>query len=347
VCAHEVAVRKVKGCGRERPTLVSLYALMYEYSIDDLVLMLSALLTSSNMANFAKAPYGAISDRDFIVSITVSLDGLHKLGTAIELDSSLLQQISDLRRETESGTCDRPAIVLTERLASIIRGVHENLRSRRFMYVPRDQSLYWDNIDLFGDDFIIGFPLAALLEMIEAGNCYAAGRWTACVFHSMRVAEHGLRSLAKRLKVKLTDKRKSCPLEYGDWDKVITAIRNRIKDIRLLPRGPKKERELQFFSESADHCEYMKDIWRNEISHSRRRSTKPESAAVLNRVKEFVTPLAKPQADEAVRKRIREAKIKSLGRVVTLKELMEREGQEVFKKYGNPPLRHGTKESIS
>ena len=328
-----------------RIALVSLYELMFEYSIDDLVLMVSGLLTSSNMANFAKAPSDPIADRDFIVAITVCLDGLHKLGSAIELDSSLLSQISDLRGETESGACALPAILLKDRLATIIKGVNDNLRSRKFMYVPRDQAAYWDNIDLFGDDFVIGFPKAALLEMMEAGNCYAAGRWTACVFHSMRVAEYGLRGLARRLKVTITHKGKQCPLDYGDWDTVITAIKNKIRDIRQKPRGPKRERELQFFSEAADHCEYMKDIWRNEISHTRRRSTKSESLAALNRVKDFVTPLAKPQADSVIRKRLRASKVESLGRIITLRDLLQREGQNVVDKYGVPPEKNKPKES--
>jgi hypothetical protein len=319
---------------------------MFEYSIDDLVLMVSSLLTSSNMANFARAPSDPIVDRDFIVSITVCLDGLHKLGAAIELDSSLLAQISDLRGETESGTCALAAMLLRDRLATIIKGVNDNLRSRKFMYVPRDQAAYWDNIDLFGDDFIIGFPRAALLEMMEAGNCYSAGRWTACVFHSMRVAEYGLRILAKRLNVTITHKGKQCPLEYGDWNTVITGIKKKIADIRQNQKvGPKREQALQFFSDAADHCEYMKDIWRNEISHTRRRSTKSESLAALNRVRDFVTPLAKPQADAVIRKRMRDAKVASLGRIITLRDLLNREGQNIADRYGMPPEKNKPKES--
>ena len=70
---------------------------------------------------------------------------------------------------------------------------------------------------------------------------------------------------------------------------MITAIQNKIKKIRQRPVGPKREAELQFFSSVADHCEYMKDIWRNELSHTRRWYKKEEALSAINRVKEFVT----------------------------------------------------------
>ncbi len=48
---------------------------------------------------------------------------------------------------------------------------------------------------------------------------------------------------------------------------------------------------LQFYSAMADQCEYIKDIWRNEIAHTRRTYSKEEALGVINRVKEFVKEL--------------------------------------------------------
>jgi formylglycine-generating enzyme required for sulfatase activity len=110
----------------------------------------------------------------------------------------------------------------------------------------------------------------------------------------MRLAEHGLRKLAKRVHVTLNHKGKNYPVEYADWEAVITAIKNKITQSRQIPRGPKKVEELRFYSSAADQCEYMKDIWRNEISHTRRQYSKPESLAVINRVREFIESLSKP-----------------------------------------------------
>jgi hypothetical protein len=296
----------------EQNRLISLYELMFSYDIHDLVLMLSGILQASNTIELAAGPMESINS-EWLKNLSVSLDGLYRLGSAIEIDSSLQEQVKDLRDSTANGSCTLASIVVMDRLQQILGAVYNNLKSRKFMYVPREQAGFWNNLELFGDDFLIGFPRAAVLEMTEAGNCYASGRWTACVFHAMRVAEHGLRRLARRLRVTIKSKGKTCPLEYGDWEQVITATRNKITELRKLPRGPKREDQLQFYSDMASHGEYIKDIWRNETSHTRRQYNQSESLAALKRVEDFVRPLAKGEADAAVRKRLRERKLKSLG----------------------------------
>ncbi len=297
----------------ERITLISLYELMYEYAINDLVLMLTGLNRSRGLLEFAKSPSEPIPDPEWLKNLSLCLDGLHILGSSIQLDSSLMLHIAEMKKETADPACTLPAMLIKDRLDGIISGLQQNLQTRKFMYVPREQASFWNNLEQFGDDFLIGFPRTAVLEMTEAGNCYASGRWTACVFHAMRVAEHGLRRLAKRLRVTIKSKGKYCPLEYGDWDQVITATRNKITELRKLPRGPKREEQLQFYSDMASHGEYIKDIWRNETSHTRRLYNQSESLAAMKRVEDFVRPLAKGEADTALRKRLRERKLKSLG----------------------------------
>ena len=70
------------------------------------------------------------------------------------------------------------------------------------MFIESDRAEYWENGDPFGQDFATGFPKAALIEMLEAGDCFATGRATACVFHCIRIAEYDLRLLAKMLNSK-------------------------------------------------------------------------------------------------------------------------------------------------
>ena len=70
---------------------------MHKYPIDDLVLMLSGLQTSSVLLKFAKEPSSPIPDPEWLKRVATVLDGLHKLGDDIELDTSLMQQISALK----------------------------------------------------------------------------------------------------------------------------------------------------------------------------------------------------------------------------------------------------------
>ena len=59
----------------------------------------------------------------------------------------------------------------------------------------------------------------AIPDIIEAGNCYALNRPTACVFHLMRVIPYGMAALTKLLKVKLPK-----PIDLLEWQAIIDPI---------------------------------------------------------------------------------------------------------------------------
>jgi hypothetical protein len=110
---------------------------------------------------------------------------------------------------------------MAARLDTIQLGVHKNLQDRKFMYVPADEARYWDNPFIFGDEFLILFPKAAKRELMDAGNCIAAGMWTASAFHAIRVAEYGLWKLAKRIGAQIIDKKQPAPIDLATWQKLI------------------------------------------------------------------------------------------------------------------------------
>jgi hypothetical protein len=167
----------------------------------------------------------------------------------------------------------------------------DSLNRLTYLFVPKDLCKYVDQDRLFGDKVWERFK-DARQDVCQAGNCLAIECATASVFHLMRVAEHGLRAVAKKLQVKLTHKGENQPIEFADWNDVITGIRNKITEVRKLPRGPRKDKSLTFYSDVADQCEYMKDIWRNTIAHTRRPYTTPEAVAVFHRVETFMQRLA-------------------------------------------------------
>jgi hypothetical protein len=126
----------------------------------------------------------------------------------------------------------------------------------------------------------------------EAVYCYALERNTAAVFHSMRVAEFGLRYLAKKVGAKLIDKGKPQPIEFATWDKVITGIKNKITAAHAMPKGPRRNKLLTFYSDVAEQCTWIRDIWRNEVSHTRKNWNGAEALGVLNRVRDFMLLLS-------------------------------------------------------
>jgi len=278
---------------------------MREYQLGDLAQMFTAILAAERDLIAAEALGTAKPDAEYCERLAICVDGLAISCANFDADPSLIDQMRRLEQELKAGIADTRCPVLHVRLRSIIEGVQNNLDSRKFMYIPREDALYWNNLNLFGVDFGTIFPIEAMFELGELGKCFAASRATACVFHCMRVAEYGLRILARRVGVKLTDKGKPQPIEYGTWDKVIKATRNKIAETREKPLGPRKEKALQFYSKAADACEYMKDIWRNEISHSRHRFyTRGETLGVIERVRMFVEAIAEHEIPKDGRKHL-------------------------------------------
>jgi hypothetical protein len=165
------------------------------------------------------------------------------------------------------------------------------LAQRKFAYIETTHEVYFQNEKLFGEKVYESFP-EARDDLKDAGTAFSASLYTAAVFHLMRVTEHGLRKLARHLLVSLTHTGARCPIEFADWDKVITQIRNKTSETRKLPAGPKKQAKLEMYSNAADHCEYMKDIFRNNVSHTRKAYNEPEALGVMKRVEHFMLFLA-------------------------------------------------------
>lgn len=180
---------------------------------------------------------------------------------------------------------------LRNQIKVLHEAIHADLCFRRFAYVPTSKAAIHDGFALAWESIWKKIP-DAKEDSQRAVDCYALEQDTACVFHLMRVAEFGLRALAKKLRVKLTSKGQFCPLEFAEWEKVIITLKNQIDAARKLPAGPKRQAQLAFYSDAADHCTFMKDIWRNNVSHARQPYKDAEALAVLERVRDFMKFIA-------------------------------------------------------
>lgn len=288
-------------CVQSQLRLVSLREIMKQYNVSQLALILGILEGQCKDLQLGDVLESKGITDDDQQKFAKLFRGLHDSCEELGVDRGILRQINVLSVEHESGTADRRPSIVHAKIRTVLIAIDEILEARKFFLLSEEEAGFYANGKLFGDSFQTKYSMNATREALCAGNCYAASQYTACVFHCMRVAEYGLRKLASNtmLRVKLTDKGKPMPIEYATWNKVITAIRNKIGKIRNRPDGPKKEKDLQFFSSAADHCEYMKDIWRNEISHTRRWYKKEEALSVINRVKEFVIVVGEHQGSPA------------------------------------------------
>lgn len=270
--------------------VVSLHSLMLRYAFDDFCLayrILCRVYHDQTVGDILGTPEEGLQ---YCQNMGLLVTSICKHITTLEMDASLIEQTKKFAEDLQSESSDRRIPVLKVRLGAIIDGIQNNLGSRFIYLVPQKRGAiltdyYW------AEATSETFPLA-VVDMLDMNLCYAFGRYTATVFHAMRAAEHGLRFIARKVNVSLKDKRKPCPIEYGTWDKVINGINRKIDSLRQKPKGSKKEAELKFFAEAASHCSYMKDIWRNEVSHVRRRYNEQEALAAMRRITEFLLRLA-------------------------------------------------------
>ncbi len=205
-----------------------------------------------------------------------------------------------LQLQAGKDRCDKFLIALRDALpwselgtqAKVLQeAIQAELLYRRFAFVPMEKAEIWDKRSVSWSRIWEKFQ-EAKVDSERAIDCYALEQNTACVFHLMRVAEFGLRALAKKLGVKLIDKGKPQPIEYATWEKVIVAIKNKLAAAHAMSKGPRQRSKLQFYSNAADHCTYIRDVWRNDVAHTRGNYNDGEALGVVTRVRQFMELLA-------------------------------------------------------
>ena len=181
--------------------------------------------------------------------------------------------------------------VMESEIKHVHAGINRELAKWQFVPIQPDMVRFFNQDTLFGWEVFDKFENARG-DIREAGNCIAVGLPTSAVFHLMRVAEYGLRKIAGSLRVTLTHRGKNQPVEFADWDKIITGCNNQIAKARLLASGAKRQAKLELFSDGAQHCLFMKDIWRNSTSHTRSPYSQSEAVSAFDRVRDFMVFLA-------------------------------------------------------
>jgi hypothetical protein len=114
---------------------------------------------------------------------------------------------------------------IVELLNQLERTIRWEMEEKLFMFIPSDRAGYYDQPELFGKDVNKRFPTIQF-DMIEAGNCYAAGRGTAVVFHLMRIMEVGVQEFGKKLSVAL--------VAHKNWQNILDEMNKAIKALPPL-----------------------------------------------------------------------------------------------------------------
>ncbi len=164
----------------------------------------------------------------------------------------------------------------------------QNIQFRHFYRYPQAKAIMvitaeseWKNItDAFPD---------AKDDAIAAIDCLALGYPTASGFHSMRVAEQGLRALAKERKIRLP---KQKGVEWATWQEIIRAFDSEIKVIGGKKAGKAKDAALEFYSGARADLNGFKDEYRNLVMHVRAKYDELQALRASKRVQGFMQRLS-------------------------------------------------------
>lgn len=174
--------------------------------------------------------------------------------------------IQDLKRENiPMDSFGRAASELCER-------IEDELSEIQLLKLEGHSDLYNARFP-FGEEVGQKMPNAAE-DVQEAATCLSLERWTACVFHLMRVMEIGVQKFGDKIGVRLTDEK--------NWQNILDEVN---KSIRGMDQ---KADQTKRFASLAAHLYNVKIAWRNEVMHPKATYTPQESDEIYKHVATFI-----------------------------------------------------------
>lgn len=167
-------------------------------------------------------------------------------------------------------------------LPELQRRIEDELDAAFFMHVPESKAVFYQNSNLFGEDVVNKFP-TTVTDIAEAGSCIATGRFTACVFHLMRIMEIGVQQLGNKLGIQLTEEK--------NWQNILDGVNKAIRAMK--PQTPQEKAERDSYSAASAHLHNVKEAWRNRVMHPKETYTGEEAQAILDNVKTFIVHLSR------------------------------------------------------
>lgn len=214
-----------------------------------------------------------LSDAD-IKEVLNHIEPMEAEACRINLDISL---ISDCKNYLKTDGADKRFSIIKTKIGSIREQIRSELSRQCFLYIKPENKEFLDKKESYiGEKFSDKFT-DILEDAVEAGNCFATGRNTACVFHLMRVMERGTQKFGERLGVDFTEKKL--------WYNILKKSNEKIEN---LSKGSLKTQYAAIYS----NLNNVRLAWRNETMHPKATYTEDEARNILNCVKAFMLELS-------------------------------------------------------
>jgi hypothetical protein len=178
---------------------------------------------------------------------------------------------------------------IVQALDNVTRRTLDELQSVMFLHIRPEGVKYYDGKELFEEGLFgqrVYIKFSAVAEDIEeAGKCFALQRYTATVFHLMRVMEYAVQKIGKKLKVKLKK-----AIKDESWYNILKAINDVVK---VMPEGTTRQKEKKDkYAGAAVHLNNVRIAWRNKVMHPKQTYTEEQAKTVLGAVEVFLKDIA-------------------------------------------------------
>lgn len=241
--------------------------------------------------------FSIVDDHEVIATrVRKCLDSLRETLTPYGFQRTT-ERVQDLHEVVPNSQCRMSIESLRRDLEKVRDALVRDLSEKKFFWMPKQDADYYGCAELFGSEVATRFPVANA-DITEAGNCYAAGNHSACVFHLTRVLERGLFVLAQdanlyRLTTNPVLKVNVAHVSLETWETLINKVESAVLNVQKnASKSPQKIETVDAYSGAALHFRYFKDHWRNPISHSRSSYDRPQAKSALGEVEGFMRHLA-------------------------------------------------------
>jgi hypothetical protein len=192
---------------------------------------------------------------------------------------------------------------ISSSLITLKSSILNSLQKKKLLQVSQDHFEFLEEDALFGPAVKSRFPSASR-DIKAAGDCFAAECSAAAVFHLMRVAEMGLRSLVRDRRIPLSDK----PLTDRDWSQVSKKLEIAVFQMRAAPvtKWPgaeqAKDRQIVFYNDLLQELRPFDEAWKNHVSHPGAAVfyNRDQAGEILKRVRSFMQKLATRLSETSV-----------------------------------------------
>lgn len=173
-----------------------------------------------------------------------------------------------------------------QEIGTLNQALKDDLEGLPFFYIPKSQIHTYQQEKLFGNEVYDKFP-SAQSDIKEAGNCYAMGRYTACVFHLMRTLEVAVKTLWKSLNLNPD----SVPNDWGGYLAACDDVLKEREKTRL--RATIWGNDEDSLRDATRELQQIKKLWRNPTMHVVNNYGEGETADIFQSVRVFMQHISK------------------------------------------------------